>query len=149
MSSDMDIKQTTREQEMVEIDGDTFDKQSFANVVGTLKLSGTWKIGNTHIVRKLEDLGIARRVTKRDDYDMSVTGYEWTNTDERCAELHDQLTATYARYRIRCGHTTFGPWCESETDDAKERTEKRKSELEERNPDVSFRITEEKIVTVE
>jgi len=134
---DVNSSKETREQRIIEVNGVEFDARNLFPELSFLR-HGEWNGRNKATLQKMKRAGLVQRRIKRDSY-------TWVQVDKKCKELFDNLNEPYSKWRVRCGRTKFGPWDESEVDNAKELATEKKKELEERNPDVEFRLDEEEL----
>lgn len=144
---DVNSSTETRNHRIIEVNGITFDARNLAKELGFLR-SGEWKGYNDNTLRKMKRAGLVRMKYVRDSHDMSITGKTWEQVDRKCKELFDELNEPYSKWRVSCGYTQFGPWDESEVENAKERAMEKKRELEERNPDVEWRLNKEELAHI-
>lgn len=148
----MEVSESTTTERTVTVNGVQFTVRELANPLGWLR-RGEIKdeLVNTSVLRRMKEAGLVRKKTSGGFMSMSdedpVT--KWEQVDNKCKELFDRLNEPYYRLRPKVDTmatpSSFGMLDEQEHSNARERAERVVAELNERNPDVTFKVDEEQL----
>jgi hypothetical protein len=143
LSFNMDVNQRTQTESrrVVTVNGVEFYVEDIAEPLGALK-RGSVEAGryDLAVLKAMADAGLCEQYTKGGIMTSEPATRMWRQVDRRCAELYEQLNEPYSKYRVKPNHHEyFGPFTDEQQ--AKDKLD----ELEERNPDVEWRMDEEEI----
>jgi len=142
-------REQTETRRIIEVNDVEFYVENLVQPLGWLR-TGSIKdsLVDTSTMRRMKEAGLVRY----DDGSRMMTSdtgpAKWHDVDGQCRELFEELNEPYCRLRPKVetvGQNKFGMFDENEDPEARRKAEMVKAHLEQRNPDVKFKLDEEEL----
>jgi hypothetical protein len=152
MTEDLEFSERSEERRVIEVEGVEFYVEDLVRPLGWLKRGEVEdEIVDTSTLRRMKEAGLVQKKTEGGFMSMSEDDptTKWKPIDGKCQKLFNQLNEPYYRLRPKIDHgetpSAFGMWDEQEDENAREKAQEKVEELNERNPDVTFKLDKEKL----
>lgn len=152
MSDDIEFTEKSEERRVIEIEGIDFYVEDLVKPLGWLRRGEVEDdLVDTSTLRRMEEAGLVKKKTEGGLMSMSEDDptTKWVSVDGKCQELFNELNEPYHRLRPKIDRretpSAFGMWDEQEDQNAREKAQEKVEELNERNPDVTFKLDEEEL----